>query len=314
MMSVSLSWYTTTPVGRVINRFSRDISCLDDRLAGTLESVVRMTIGLLFRLGSVGMILPVFVVPSVATCVVGFIMGEMYTRTGVILRRLESSSLSPVFSQFTDTMAGLAVIRSRGSVPDKFGDLLADRLALWSTTAEALYNANRWVGMRIGFIASLMTLSAGLIALAKSDTIASGLVGFSLLHATTISTSILSVVRGVNDLEIELQSVRFPGLAGLSSAFADETSSLTASKSTCPWIMRRSLTMRFRKRGMTVMMTRLLGTASLGTGRAKGRLSFGMSLFATTRTARTSFPTSTSPSGLASVLRLWAGLARGRAL
>lgn len=210
VMNVSLSWYATTPVGRVVNRFSRDISCLDNQLAAMLYTVVQTVIGLVFRLGAISSILPVFIIPSAVTCVVGFIVGEMYTRTGVILRRLESSTQSPVFSQFADTLAGLAVIRSRRSVPGEFGDLLADRLILWSATAEALYNANRWVGMRVDFITSLVSLGAGIIALAKSNTVASGLVGFSLFNATSISSNILAVVRSVNDLEIELQSVSCP--------------------------------------------------------------------------------------------------------
>lgn len=210
VMNVSLSWYTTTPVGRVVNRFSRDISRLDTDLSNLLHSVVQMVSSLLFRFASINAILPIFFIPSVATCAVGFVFGEMYTRTGVILRRLVSSSYSPVFSQFEDTLAGLAVIRSRESVPEKFADRLADRIVLWSTATEAQFSANRWIGMRVAFIASLVSLSAGAIALVKSDTMPSGLVGFSLLQATTISVSILQVVRRINDLEIELQSVSFP--------------------------------------------------------------------------------------------------------
>lgn len=315
VMNVSLSWYTTTPTGRVINRFSRDISCLDSQLAALLYSVVQMVVSLLFRLGSISAILPIFFIPSAITCIVGFVIGEMYTRTGVILRRLESSSQSPVFSQFADTLAGLAVIRSRKSVPEKFGNLLAERLTLWSTAAEAMLNANRWVGMRIDFIASLVSLSAGVIALSKSSTISSGLVGFSLLHATTISTTILAVVRGLNDLEIELQSVSCHDLAEWGgSTSTDEQSSLTALKSICLWTMRKSPTTRSPEQGMMGITMSLLRTGYLGIGRERGRSSSATLLCATIRMARIFFPTLTSPSVLVSVLPLWAGLHPGKAL
>ncbi|SPO05980.1 related to ATP-binding cassette (ABC) transporter [Cephalotrichum gorgonifer] len=206
VMNVSLSWYTTTPVGRVINRFSRDIATLDDSLVAELLEVLQSVVGLVFRLGAIGSILPIFVVPSLISCVIGLVVGEMYTRTGVTLRRLSSSAQSPVFSQFGDTLAGLSVVRSRASVPDKFGNLLSDRLTIWSAATESLFNANRWVGMRVDFIGTLVSLGAGIIALYKSSTVASGLVGFSLLNATTLSGNILQLVRGANALEIEMQS------------------------------------------------------------------------------------------------------------
>lgn len=38
VMNVSLSWYKTTPVGRIVNRFSRDMESVDTQLAGSKSS------------------------------------------------------------------------------------------------------------------------------------------------------------------------------------------------------------------------------------------------------------------------------------
>ena len=210
VLRVALSWYQDVPVGRVVNRLSRDVSSLDGMLGDLVLIVMALIFELVFRIGSISSILPVFALPAAAMSVVGIVVGEMYTRTGVILRRLESSSQSPVFTQFTDTLAGLSVIRARNNMPAKFGDILADRLLLWAGTAEALYNANRWVGVRIDFATSLVSLGAGIIALTKSSTIDTGLVGFSLINASGLSGTILSLVRSTNSLEVELQSVSSP--------------------------------------------------------------------------------------------------------
>lgn len=40
MMSVPLSWYKATPVGRVVNRFSRDMDSIDTTLAGSKSTFV----------------------------------------------------------------------------------------------------------------------------------------------------------------------------------------------------------------------------------------------------------------------------------
>lgn len=43
VMSVSLSWYKTTPVGRIVNRFSRDMESVDTQLAGSKSSLSSST-------------------------------------------------------------------------------------------------------------------------------------------------------------------------------------------------------------------------------------------------------------------------------
>ncbi|KAH6672787.1 ATP-binding cassette transporter abc1 [Plectosphaerella plurivora] len=218
IMKVSLSWYEKVPVGRVINRFSRDMNSIDSSISGQLQRFLDNAQGILFRLGAISSIMPIFVVPAAVTCSVGVIVGEMYTRTAVTIKKLVSSAQSPVFTQFSDTLAGLAVIRAREGMPEAFADMLADRLAMWSRAAEANYNCNRWVAMRVDVITALVALCAGIIAVSKAGSVAAGLVGFSLTNATGLSSTIISMVRSMNDLEVELQSfVRVREYAALRS-------------------------------------------------------------------------------------------------
>jgi ABC-type multidrug transport system fused ATPase/permease subunit len=208
IMRVSLSWFKTVPVGRITNRFSGDMASID----GSLGAMVRLTLDalqvLFFRIAAVGSIMPIFMVPALFTCFFGVIVGEMYTRTAVVIKRLTSSAQSPVFSQFADTLAGLPVIRARKGMSQAFGEELASKLRLWSASAEANYNCNRWVAVRVDFVTALVSLSAGIIAISKAGSLAAGLVGFSLTNANSLSQTILWLVRAMNDVEVEMQSVR----------------------------------------------------------------------------------------------------------
>lgn len=208
VMNVSLSWWKDVPVGRVVNRFSRDMNSLDSDLGRMLMYFLSMFVDIFFRLGAISSILPIFMLPGLVTCFVGVACGEMYTRTAVMVKRLVSSSQSPVFSQFSDSLMGLAVIRARSNMPVVFGDKLAERLRSFSRASEANFNCNRWVAVRIDFVTALVTLCAGIIAVSKAGTLAAGLVGFSLLNAAGLSETILGLVRAMNELEVELQSVR----------------------------------------------------------------------------------------------------------
>jgi ABC-type multidrug transport system fused ATPase/permease subunit len=193
----------------VVNRFSADIASIDGIISGMMRSAFDTLVLLIFRIAAVSSIMPVFMLPALLACAIGVVVGEMYTRTAVVLKRLTASSQSPVFSQFGDTLAGLAVIRARAGTASAFTDDLAVKLKIWGATVRANYNCNRWVSVRVDALAAAVSLSAGVLAVAQRGSVAAGLVGFSLSNANGLSQAILHLVRSLNDLEVEMQSVSF---------------------------------------------------------------------------------------------------------
>lgn len=182
------------------------MASLDNQLSRMLQGTQQLAVELVFRLGAVTAIMPIFILPGLFSCVVGLVAGEMYTRTAVVVKRLVSSSQSPVFSQFNDDMAGIQIIRARKGIAKSFGNLLAERLRPFNRANETNYNLNRWVGLRIDFVTALVMSCAGAIAISKVGLIPAGLVGFSLTNASGLSSTILYLVRLANELEVELQS------------------------------------------------------------------------------------------------------------
>lgn len=182
------------------------MASLDNQLSRMLQGTQALAVELVFRLGAVTAIMPIFILPGLFSCVVGLLAGEMYTRTAVVVKRLVSSSQSPVFSQFNDDMAGIQIIRARKGIAKSFGNLLAERLRPFNRASETNYNLNRWVGLRIDFVTALVMSCAGAIAISKVGLIPAGLVGFSLTNASGLSSTILYLVRLANELEVELQS------------------------------------------------------------------------------------------------------------
>lgn len=182
------------------------MASLDNQLSRMLQGTQQLAVELVFRLGAVTAIMPIFILPGLFSCIVGLVAGEMYTRTAVVVKRLVSSSQSPVFSQFNDDMAGIQIIRARKGIAKSFGNLLAERLRPFNRANETNYNLNRWVGLRIDFVTALVMSCAGAIAISKVGLIPAGLVGFSLTNASGLSSTILYLVRLANELEVELQS------------------------------------------------------------------------------------------------------------
>jgi ABC-type multidrug transport system fused ATPase/permease subunit len=107
-----ISWFDVTPVGRIVNRFAKDISSLDLRLLMWLQYVVDSALQIVFRIGAVTSVMPIFVVPAVVVACVGYVLGEVYVRANIAVKRCVSITESPVFSHFGDTILGAVTIRA----------------------------------------------------------------------------------------------------------------------------------------------------------------------------------------------------------
>ena len=105
-------FFDTTPIGRILNRFTTDINTIDEALQSSARECLS---GVLNFLVSFSVIL--YVVPSFAPFAV-FIawlyirLAPSYIRTSRDLRRLESVSLSPAFAGFDELLRGIVHIRA----------------------------------------------------------------------------------------------------------------------------------------------------------------------------------------------------------
>ncbi|KAL1968343.1 hypothetical protein VTN77DRAFT_1872 [Rasamsonia byssochlamydoides] len=229
ILSAPISWFDQNPVGRAINRFGNDTRSMDMVLVEWLRQSMNNGLRLLLRIASIASVMPIFAVPAVIICSIGFVIGEMYTRAQVSIKRLCAVNYSPVFTHFTDTLAGMTVIRARDGMDNMFQKLLADRLAVHSRASEAQYNCNRWVSVRSDLCAASVAAIAGFLAYTQSGS--AGLVGFSLSNAIGMSQSILILVRTMNELEVELNSFqRIREYADIESEESQATHNKNASR------------------------------------------------------------------------------------
>ena len=112
VLKAPVRFFDTNPVGRVLNRFSRDIGIMDDLLPDVFLDTLQIV---LFCLGAVVLssILNPWVVIAAAPLVILFVLiGRYYLKTSRDLRRLEGVNRSPVLSHVSDTLDGLVAIRA----------------------------------------------------------------------------------------------------------------------------------------------------------------------------------------------------------
>ena len=132
-----------------------------------------------------------------------------YLRTSRELKRLDSTSKSPIYAHFQETLGGLTTIRAYRQ---------QKRFALeneWRVDANlrAFFpsiNANRWLAVRLEFIGSFIILAAATFAIISVTTgskLSAGMVGLSMSYALQITQSLNWIVRQTVEVETNIVSV-----------------------------------------------------------------------------------------------------------
>lgn len=110
-----MTFFDTTPMGRILNRFSSDLYSVDDSLPFILNILLATVFNLLGMLLVMSYGLPWVLLALLPLALFYYRTQEFYRHTSRELKRLCSLTLSPVYSHFSETLTGLGTIRASGS-------------------------------------------------------------------------------------------------------------------------------------------------------------------------------------------------------
>lgn len=219
-----MSFFDTTPAGRILNRFSSDIYRVDEVLARTFNMLFVNAARAGFTLVVISWTTPAFVFLIIPLGFVYLWIQRYYLRTSRELKRLDSVTRSPIYAHFQESLGGLSTIRAYRQ---------QNRFTLeneWRVDANLRayfpsINANRWLAVRLEFIGSLIILAAALFAafaVARGDGPSAGAVGLAMSYALQITQSLNWIVRQTVEVETNIVSVeRVLEYANLPSEAAD---------------------------------------------------------------------------------------------
>lgn len=184
-----LRFFDTTPVGRILNRFSKDFETVDSTVPNDFMNFIINLLVVISNVITVSTVLPIFIGPMVIIACVNVAAGMMFVSTSRELKRIDSVSRSPLFSHFSETIVGVATIRAFG-VTRQF---LQEMLKRVDTNARPFYYvwaANRWVSMRFSLLGAAINVFAGLLILASIDHLDASAAGFCLSFILMFSENV----------------------------------------------------------------------------------------------------------------------------
>ncbi|XP_072038843.1 ATP-binding cassette sub-family C member 9-like [Amphiura filiformis] len=207
VMHSPMRFFDTTPLGRVLNRFSSDIVVLDLRLGMTLTLFSRFTFSCVSAIIVNAIVSWWFILLIAPISVLYFLIMIFYITTSRELQRLDSITRSPVYALFSETLNGLSTIRAF-SQEGRFHRNIMRRIEVNNCTTIYMFVAARWLGFRLDFLGALVVLISGYVTMISAFTgaLEASLVGLAITYALQISGHLGMVVRTSADLEMQMNS------------------------------------------------------------------------------------------------------------
>ncbi|EGG24152.1 ABC transporter C family protein [Cavenderia fasciculata] len=199
-------FFDTTPMGRIINRFTRDQDVIDNLIAPSIGQYMGLFMQIIASLIIISIITPYLLIPLAPIIVIYYLLQTYYRYSSRELQRLVSISRSPIFSHFTESLVGASTIRAYGREQES---VLTNQRLLDDNNKSymMLQTMNNWLGLRLDFLGNLIVFFSVVFVTLARDTITIASIGLSISYALSITASLNRATLQGADLETKMNSV-----------------------------------------------------------------------------------------------------------
>lgn len=204
-------FYTATPTGRLVNRFSKDIFTVDEKLVSALRSYLATSSNVIAAIIVTSYVTPSFTVVIIPMVVFYSQQQKFFTKSYRELKRLDAVSRSPLYALLGETLDGVSTIRAykaEGALTSKITRMLDEQQNAYFLT----FTAQCWLAIRLELVGTLIICTTCLCAVLEhknlgGDETFAGLAGLAISFSLSITQSLNWSVRMASELEANMVSV-----------------------------------------------------------------------------------------------------------
>lgn len=203
------SFFDTTPIGRILARFSADMYTIDMELSNTMDFVLFCFTQIIVTMGVIVYASPWFGVAIIPLLYLYIMYMNYFRSVSRETKRLESLSRSPIYAQFSETLGGLTTIRAYDQ-SERFMNEFGGKIDRNTRATYSNKAADRWLCTRLetigATIAGLAAVLATYTATTKPGTGFASIAGLSISYAIGITSLLNFGVRTFAQMEAAMNS------------------------------------------------------------------------------------------------------------
>jgi ATP-binding cassette subfamily C (CFTR/MRP) protein 1 len=205
VLRAPMSFFDTTPLGRITNRFSKDVDSMDNNLTDamrmyfiTLTMIISVFILIIVYFHYFAIALgPLFVI---------FLFASNYYRASAReMNRHEAVLRSHVFARFGESVSGTASIRAYG-LQRYFSRRLRDAIDDMDSAYFLTFANQRWLSTRLDAIGNLLVFTTGILVVTSRFNVSPSIAGLVLSFVLAIVQMIQFTVRQLAEVENKMNA------------------------------------------------------------------------------------------------------------
>nr|QST14987.1 ABCC4-1 protein [Diaphanosoma celebensis] len=202
-----ISFFENNPIGSILNRFSKDLSCVDETLPESFGQVISFFLSILSALVLIcSTVSPWFILPLIFVVGPFFYLKHFFLKTARSLRRLEAATRSPIYSHVCSTLIGLTTLRAHQS-EKAFQKMFDDKQDLHSASWYMFIAASGWFATWLDWICNVYVACVTFTCVALRGTMSGSEVGLAISSTIVMANIFEWVVRESAALEGHMISV-----------------------------------------------------------------------------------------------------------
>lgn len=201
-----MRFFVSNPTGRILNRFAKDQNLADEALPSTCYIFVESFIYCIAAIVLVCISIPWLIILMPFLGVAFFMLRKKYITSTREIKRIEATTRSPIYADFSATLDGLVTLRAY-RLEDKVTHLFQKQIDENGRAWYSFLMASRWLGFRLDMETSTILIFVCMLSVILRDQIDIGLIGFTLVYTMALSGLFQYAVRLSVEVETQMTSI-----------------------------------------------------------------------------------------------------------
>ncbi|UKZ95219.1 uncharacterized protein TrAFT101_010069 [Trichoderma asperellum] len=210
ILSAPIAYFSRQPVGRILNRFTHDVTSMDVLIMNAIDGLIAAGSALIAAIALVAAAAPITLLAAIPSVMVASWYQLQFAVASREVQRSASILHSPVLSIVSEALRGMSSIRAF-----RAGGFMSNKhdraLDTYMSAVICRKSLDTWVTFRAELSTVLLLLVTAMLVVYTDENSSVGLsgtqAGLALSNATAISRSIYLFTWAITQLQIEMNSI-----------------------------------------------------------------------------------------------------------